>query len=80
MIRIGKRQRFRGGATAWKTSGGGCRSVASSGTRTAFEASRLPSDRRAFLVFAGVDWEAEVWLNGEFLGRHKVYYEPFRSM
>ena len=46
--------------------------------RTAFSASRPPSDRRVFLVFAGVDWEAEVWLNGSLLGRHKTYYEAFR--
>jgi spermidine synthase len=36
------------------------------------------SGKRVFLCFAGVDWEAEVWLNGKFLGRHKVYYEAFR--
>ncbi len=46
--------------------------------RTRFDAGSAPPGRRAFLCFAGVDWEAEVWLNGEFLGRHKVYYEPFR--
>ena len=26
----------------------------------------------------GVDWEAQVYLNGELLGTHQVYYEPFR--
>jgi len=46
--------------------------------RTRFSAAPAPSGRRVFLCFAGVDWEAEVWLNGKFLGRHKVYYEPFR--
>jgi beta-mannosidase len=46
--------------------------------RTAFENVRPRSDRRVFLVFAGVDWEAQVWLNGTFLGTHKAYYEPFR--
>ena len=46
--------------------------------RTRFEAESVPPSRRVFLCFAGVDWEAEVWLNGRFLGRHKVYYEPFR--
>jgi hypothetical protein len=25
-----------------------------------------------------VDWEAQVYLNGELLGNHRVYYEPFR--
>ena len=32
----------------------------------------------SFLVFGGVDWEAEVWLNGKPLGSHKGYFEPFR--
>jgi len=48
------------------------------GYRTRFDALPAPPGRRVFLCFAGVDWEAEVWLNGTFLGRHKVYYEPFR--
>ena len=46
--------------------------------RTRFDVSAAPPGRRVFLCFAGVDWEAEVWLNGQFLGRHKVYYDPFR--
>lgn len=46
--------------------------------RTRFSAAPAPADRRVFLCFGGVAWEAEVWLNGEFLGRHKTYYEPFR--
>lgn len=46
--------------------------------RTVFEGARPPSGRRVFLVFGGVDWEAEVWLNGTFLGRHRAYCEPFR--
>ena len=46
--------------------------------RTGFEGARPQSDRRVLLVFEGVDWEAEVWLNGTFLGRHQAYYEPFR--
>jgi beta-mannosidase len=46
--------------------------------RTRFSAESPKSPRRTFLVFGGVDWEAEVWLNGKFLGSHKVYCEPFR--
>jgi len=45
--------------------------------RTQFKAAPV-TGQRAWLCFDGVDWEAEVWLNGEFLGRHKGYYEPFR--
>ena len=29
-------------------------------------------------MFEGVDWAAEVWLNGTFVGGHKGYWEPFR--
>jgi beta-mannosidase len=46
--------------------------------RTTFPAAPVAPGRRAFLVFAGVDWEAEVWLNGTLLGRHTTYYEAFR--
>jgi beta-mannosidase len=46
--------------------------------RTRFAAKPVKPGQRAFVVFAGVDWEAEVWLNGRFIGRHKVYCEPFR--
>ncbi|MFA6425054.1 MAG: discoidin domain-containing protein [Phycisphaerae bacterium] len=46
--------------------------------RTGFTAEPVRAGHRVFLCFAGVDWEAEVWLNGKFLGRHMVYYEPFR--
>ncbi len=46
--------------------------------RTRFSAAPPKPSRRAFLVFDGVDWEAEVWLNGKFLGGHKAYCEPFR--
>jgi len=46
--------------------------------RLAFTASKPSDDRRAWLCFDGVDWEAEVYLNGELLGKHRVYYEPFR--
>ena len=46
--------------------------------RTRFSAKPPSAGKRVFLVFAGVDWEAEVWLNGKRLGSHRVYYEPFR--
>ncbi len=31
----------------------------------------------AQLVFAGVDYTADVWLNGQYLGFHEGYFEPF---
>ncbi len=46
--------------------------------RTQFAADAVKPGQRVFLVFGGVDWEAEVWLNGKRLGNHKGYYEPFR--
>jgi len=46
--------------------------------RKTFKANRPAEGRRVFLCFEGVDWEAEVWLNGKKLGGHKVYFEPFR--
>jgi beta-mannosidase len=29
------------------------------------------------LVFEGIDYEADIWLNGEYLGRHTGYFAPF---
>lgn len=29
------------------------------------------------LVFEGVDYEADVWLNGHYLGSHRGYFDPF---
>ena len=46
--------------------------------RKTFEAAQISDGKRVFLVFEGVDWEAEVWLNGHKLGGHKVYFEPFK--
>ena len=46
--------------------------------RTRFAAQPTPAGQRVWLCFDGVDWEAEVYLNGRLLGRHSVYYEPFR--
>jgi len=46
--------------------------------RTTFASEAPSADQRVFLNFAGVFWEAEVWLNGTFLGSHTAYWEPFR--
>ena len=43
-----------------------------------FTPGNRPAGRRLWLCFDGVDWEAQVYLNGELLGAHRVYYEPFR--
>ncbi len=46
--------------------------------RNSFNATIPEPGKRVFLNFSGVDWEAEVWLNGKFLGDHLTYYESFR--
>jgi len=46
--------------------------------KKSFEAVRPAPGKRVFLCFDGVDWEAEVWLNGKPLGSHIGYCEPFR--
>ena len=46
--------------------------------RKTFDAPRPAPGQRVFLSFAGVDWEAQVWLNGKELGTHVGYAEPFR--
>jgi hypothetical protein len=46
--------------------------------RTPFRAEPTPAGKRSWLCFDGVEWEAQVYLNGELLGTHCVYYEPFR--
>ena len=46
--------------------------------RKAFKAVKPLPGERVFLVFEGVDWDAEVWFNGKRLGRHNVVFEPFR--
>ncbi len=35
------------------------------------------SELRMLLHFGAVDWEAEVWVNGENVGRHRGGYDPF---
>lgn len=37
----------------------------------------LPADRVPYLEFDGVDYRAEVWLNGQYLGTHEGEAEPF---
>ena len=46
--------------------------------RHRFAAKPPKAGQRVFLVFGGVEWEAQVWLNGRSLGTHKGYCEPFR--
>ena len=46
--------------------------------RTDFKLELPKSGERVFLNFDGVDWEAEVWLNGTLLGDHIAYYQAFR--
>jgi hypothetical protein len=43
--------------------------------RTRFTAPRLAEGQRAFLHLGGVDWRAQVWVNGAFVGDHTFYYE-----
>jgi len=44
--------------------------------RRTFRATRRPG-RRVLLHFEGVDYEAEVWVNGRFVGGHEGGYSPF---
>lgn len=45
-------------------------------TRT-FAAPALVPGERAFLVLRGVDYFADVTINGRFMGRHAGYFQPF---
>ncbi|UCC71996.1 MAG: chitobiase/beta-hexosaminidase C-terminal domain-containing protein [Gemmatimonadota bacterium] len=45
--------------------------------RRDFEVPRDWSSRRVLLHFEAVDWEAEVWVNGQEVGRHRGGYDPF---
>jgi len=38
----------------------------------------LPSNRRLFLYFGAVNYDAKVWLNGEILGGHEGGFTPFQ--
>ncbi len=46
--------------------------------RKHFSAAETPAGKRVFLVFKGVDWKGDVWLNGKKLGSHEGYWTPFR--
>jgi len=35
------------------------------------------ADKEIYLKFAGVDYFAKVWLNGQLLGEHEGYFQPF---
>jgi beta-galactosidase/beta-glucuronidase len=42
-----------------------------------FSRADLPKGTRFFLNFGAVDYEADVWINGSYLGRHRGGYTPF---
>lgn len=46
--------------------------------RTSFSTPVVKKGKRLFLVFKGVDWRAQVWFNGKYVGSHMTYYESFR--
>ncbi|MEM7761396.1 MAG: glycoside hydrolase family 2 TIM barrel-domain containing protein [Cyanobacteria bacterium P01_A01_bin.40] len=45
--------------------------------RHRFKFSPQSNEQLVKLVFAGVDYTADVWLNGEYLGFHEGYFQPF---
>ncbi len=45
--------------------------------RTRFSIPKEWKGSRVLLHFEAVDWEAEAWLNGELLGKHRGGYNPF---
>lgn len=45
--------------------------------QTTFRADKLPTDKAAFLCFECVDYTAEVFLNGSFVGSHEGFFAPF---
>ena len=46
--------------------------------RRTFEGNRTEGNKRMWMCFDGVAWEAQVYVNGELIGSHRVYHEPFR--
>jgi beta-mannosidase len=45
--------------------------------RTGFEVPAELSGQRLFLRFGAVDYAADVWMNGEYLGSHEGMFNPF---
>lgn len=45
--------------------------------KTSFKVPAGYGGKRLFLRFAGVDYYADVWLNGQFLGSHEGMFNPF---
>jgi beta-mannosidase len=45
--------------------------------RTSFTPPATFTGKRTRLIFSGVDYFAKVWLNGELLGEHEGYFNPF---
>ena len=45
--------------------------------RKRFDLKAADAGRQARLYFEGVDYAADVWLNGHHLGRHVGYFQPF---
>lgn len=45
--------------------------------RRKISAPRAWNGRRVWLRFEAVDWEAQVWLDGKFIGKHEGGYTPF---
>lgn len=46
--------------------------------RTEFRQPALRADQLATLIFAGVDYQAEVWLNQQRIGQHEGYFQRFQ--
>jgi beta-mannosidase len=45
--------------------------------RKHFRAASLPPDPIVKLTFEAVDYAADVWLNGHYIGHHEGYFDPF---
>ena len=45
--------------------------------KTSFNVPENYAGKKLFIRFAGVDYYADVWLNGEFLGSHEGMFNPF---
>ena len=42
-----------------------------------FKAETIPADKRFYLCFGAVDFQARVWLNGIYIGEHEGGFTPF---